>query len=110
MSGKGHGKLKLSGNGNECKPLGGGGRGAGGFGGLDPVLPVNDPKVIDSMCETYGIDREKLPLHKNMVTRTADNTRPKRVYMLTDKLREYFAAVGSGHVRHPTHVHPRLLS
>lgn len=67
----------------------GGGR---GFGGLDPVLPVSDPKVIDSICGTYGIDRERLPLHKNAVTRTADNTRPKRVYLITDGLREYLAA------------------
>ena len=75
----------------------GGGRrgnsdGGRGFGGLDPVLPVSDPKVIDSICDTYGIEREKLPLHKNAVTRTADNTRPKRIYLLTDGLREYLAA------------------
>lgn len=56
------------------------------------MLPVSDPKVIDSICSVYGIDREKLPLHKNAVTRTADNTRPKRIYMLTNGLREYLAA------------------
>ena len=71
---------------------GGGGRGGGGYGGLDPILPVVDPGVIDSITTTYGIDREKLPLHKNAVTRTADNSRPKRVYMLSNGLREYLAA------------------
>ena len=40
----------------------------------------------------YDIDRNKLPLHKNAVTRTADVTRPKRLYILTDGLREYLAA------------------
>ncbi len=62
------------------------------FGGLDPILPVSDEKVIHSIRDTYGIDLAKLPLDKNAVTRTADNTRPKRIYALTDGLREYLAA------------------
>ena len=61
-------------------------------GGLDAILPVSDEKVIDSITDTYGIDRERLPLHKNAVTRTADASRPKRLYMLSDGLREYLAA------------------
>ena len=74
---------------------GGGRRGAagsGGWGNIDAILPVTDSKVLDSICSTYGIDRQKLPLHKNSITRTADATRPKRIYMLTDGLREYLAA------------------
>ena len=55
-------------------------------------MPVTDSNVIDSITDTYGIDRSKLPLHKNAVTRTADSSRPKRVYMLTDGLREFLAA------------------
>ena len=70
---------------------GGGGKG-GGFGGIDAIIPVFDPKVIDSITDVYDIDRNKLPLHKNAVTRTADVTRPKRLYILTDGLREYLAA------------------
>jgi multisite-specific tRNA:(cytosine-C5)-methyltransferase len=62
------------------------------FGGLDPILPVSDAKVIHSIRDTYGIDLAKLSLDKNAVTRTADNTRPKRIYALTDGLREYLAA------------------
>lgn len=62
------------------------------FGGLDPILPVSDTKVIHSIRDTYGIDLAKLSLDKNAVTRTADNTRPKRIYALTDGLREYLAA------------------
>ena len=61
-------------------------------GGLDAIMPVTDSNVIDSITDTYGIDRSKLPLHKNAVTRTADSSRPKRVYMLTDGLREFLAA------------------
>ena len=71
--------------------VGGGGKG-GGFGGIDAIIPVSDPKVIDSITDVYDIDRNKLPLHKNAVTRTADVTRPKRLYILTDGLREYLAA------------------
>ena len=72
---------------------GGGNKGGVRFaGGLDAIMPVSDPKVIDTITETYGIDREKLPLHKNAVTRTADSSRPKRLYMLTDGLREFLAA------------------
>ena len=71
---------------------GGRGQGGGGFGGLDAILPVTDARVIDGITDVYGIDREKFPVHKNAVTRTVDTSRPKRVYMLTDGLREYLAA------------------
>ena len=32
--------------------------------GIDPVLPVNDPKVIDSIYEVYGIERRSPPAQK----------------------------------------------
>ena len=53
---------------------------------------MTDARVIDGITDVYGIDREKFPVHKNAVTRTVDTSRPKRVYMLTDGLREYLAA------------------
>ena len=58
---------------------GGGGRGGGGYGGLDPILPVVDPgrDRLDHDDVRQSTARE-LPLHKNAVTRTADNSRPKR--------------------------------
>ena len=59
--------------------------------GIDPVLPVNDEKVINSIFDVYGMDRELIPLHKNCVTRTTDTTRPKRVYIITDGMRQYLA-------------------
>ena len=59
--------------------------------GIDPVLPVNDPKVINSIYDVYGIRSEDIALHKNCVTRTLDTSRPKRVYTMTDSLREYLA-------------------
>lgn len=59
--------------------------------GIDPVLPVNDEKVINSILEVYGMDRELIPLHKNCVTRTTDTTRPKRIYTITDGMRQYLA-------------------
>ena len=59
--------------------------------GIDPVLPVNDPKVIDSIYQVYGIESEEVPLHKNCVTRTSDTSRPKRIYTITDSLRQYLA-------------------
>ena len=59
--------------------------------GIDPVLPVNDPKVINSIYSVYGIESDDIALHKNCVTRTADTSRPKRVYTITDSLRQYLA-------------------
>lgn len=59
--------------------------------GIDPVLPVNDPKVINSIYNVYGIRSEDIALHKNCVTRTADTSRPKRIYTITDSLRQYLA-------------------
>jgi multisite-specific tRNA:(cytosine-C5)-methyltransferase len=59
--------------------------------GIDPVYPVNDPKVIESIYSVYGIQPSDIALHKNCVTRTADTSRPKRMYTITDSLRQYLA-------------------
>ena len=47
---------------------GGGGRGRtqGKFKGLDPVLPVSDPAMFDSICKYYGIDEGLFPLRTNV--------------------------------------------
>ena len=65
--------------------------GGGRWLGIDPVLPVNDPKVINSIFNVYGIQASDIALDKNCVTRTSDTSRPKRVYTITDSLREYLA-------------------
>jgi multisite-specific tRNA:(cytosine-C5)-methyltransferase len=58
--------------------------------GFDGVAPVNSPDVVDPINEKYGL--HSLQIEKNCVTRTAEGSKPKRVYYVTPNLRQYIAA------------------
>ena len=50
--------------------------------GVDPVLFLNDEKIINSLIDFYGI-KDTFPLHRHLVTRSEDFTRLKRIYYVS---------------------------
>ena len=58
--------------------------------GFDGVAPINDPEVFGPINDKYGI--HALEIEKNTVTRTAEGSKPKRIYYITPNLRQYIAA------------------
>ena len=66
----------------EWGPWGGGTRG-GKWRGIDPVVPYTDAQQIASIREFYGLDRERLPLEAQLITRSQLGVAaPKRLYFL----------------------------
>lgn len=50
--------------------------------GVDPVLFLNDEKIVNSLIDFYGI-KDTFPLHRHLVTRSEDSTRLKRIYYVS---------------------------
>jgi multisite-specific tRNA:(cytosine-C5)-methyltransferase len=63
--------------------------------GVDPVLFLEDEKVISSLVAFYGI-KETFPLSGHLVTRSEDSSRLKRIYYVSksvsDVIRLNFSA------------------
>eukprot|EP00193_Tetraselmis_chui_P019235 CAMPEP_0177793138 /NCGR_PEP_ID=MMETSP0491_2-20121128/24910_1 /TAXON_ID=63592 /ORGANISM="Tetraselmis chuii, Strain PLY429" /LENGTH=881 /DNA_ID=CAMNT_0019315623 /DNA_START=13 /DNA_END=2658 /DNA_ORIENTATION=- len=53
-------------------------RPGGKFRGMDPISPVTDPTILDSIYSFYGLP-EDFPLRHQLVTRSAELERPKRL-------------------------------
>ncbi|KAK9814454.1 hypothetical protein WJX72_006165 [[Myrmecia] bisecta] len=71
-------------------PRGGGGRnraGAGRWHGLDPVVPMTDPVMLGAICDFYGLS-DDFPLFDQLVTRSLDTSRPKRLYFVSAGVRQ----------------------
>lgn len=74
---------------------GGGGRGRSGqgqgalqggrFRGIDPIYPVEDPKILKMLVEFYGVE-PGFPLTTHLITRSMETAFPKRLYFVSDAL------------------------
>mmetsp|Transcript_15201 Transcript_15201/g.36163 ORF Transcript_15201/g.36163 Transcript_15201/m.36163 type:complete len:1022 (+) Transcript_15201:100-3165(+) len=73
---------------------GGGGRnreGGGKWEGMDPILPVSDPEILDSIYDFYGL-QESFPLRTQLITRSVDVARAKRLYFVSEAVRDLLAS------------------
>jgi len=66
-------------------------RPGGKFKGMDPITPVTDPALLDSIYTFYGIP-ESFPLRQQLVTRSGEPDRPKRLSFVSAAVRDVLAA------------------
>mmetsp|Transcript_15450 Transcript_15450/g.43228 ORF Transcript_15450/g.43228 Transcript_15450/m.43228 type:complete len:1047 (+) Transcript_15450:183-3323(+) len=66
-------------------------REGGKFKGMDPILPVHDDDLLDSVYDFYGLPGS-FPLRTQLITRSNDAGRPKRIYFVSSSIRNLLAA------------------
>lgn len=55
--------------------------------GIDPVVPVDDEAVKQSLRDFYGIKKDNFDIGQSFVTRTPKGAMPKRIYYVSDSVR-----------------------
>lgn len=79
------------GGGNRNRAGGGKGGGSGRWGYLDPVVHVSDTDTQNALIEFFGI-ADTFPTRINLVTRTAEVAAPKRIYVVSEAVRQLLLA------------------
>ena len=64
--------------------------------GIDPIIMWNDPAVISSLHDFYGIAADKFPFETNLLVRSVD-AKPKRVYYVSEPVRRIMEINASTH-------------
>ena len=64
-----------------------GNRKGGRWRGVDPVTRVTDPELLGTLRSAYGLV-ESYPIEKHLITRTAPGLRPKRLYWISERVRD----------------------
>eukprot|EP00854_Cymbomonas_tetramitiformis_P031196 gene31196-39160_t len=56
----------------------------------DPVQPVMDTTLLDSLESFYALSKD-FPFRRQLITRTPDTARPKRLYYISSGVRKLLA-------------------
>ncbi|KAF5841865.1 hypothetical protein DUNSADRAFT_10570 [Dunaliella salina] len=71
---------------------GGRGRTSGGrHAGIDPIVPVESPEILQSLCDFYGISRDN-PLLQHLLSRNLEKGRPKKLNVVTTSVMDLLKA------------------
>ena len=64
-----------------------GNRKGGRWRGVDPVTRVTDPELLGRLRSAYGLV-DTYPIEKHLITRTAPGLKPKRLYWISERVRD----------------------